>query len=233
MRLFIASLLVLLGTLVQPVLAGDTQPVVVELYTSQGCSSCPPADKILTGISKHDNVIALALHVDYWDYLGWRDDFASADFSNRQRAYARAAKKRTIYTPQMVIQGVSLAVGNRHKDVIGLLKHHHGRDIKVGLDLVRNGDDLSITATSLNGSVGRVVIQIVRYLPEETVKIRGGENSGKDVLYTNIVTDWRVVAQWNGHGEIRTMTKIVGSQPVVVLVQTQNHGPIVAAKVLN
>lgn len=85
--------------------------VVVELYTSQGCSSCPPADALLHDLAEREDVIALALHVDYWDYIGWKDEFAHPQHAQRQRAYAQKAKRRSIYTPEFIVQGQTDVVG--------------------------------------------------------------------------------------------------------------------------
>ena len=210
----------------------QSQPVVVELYTSQGCSSCPPADDILTDLAKRNDVIALALHVDYWDYLGWRDGFASAAFSRRQRAYAAASKKNTVYTPQMIVQGHSYAVGNRIADVRGAIAMHRNDPPAVDLDLSRQGDQLVIVATAKTGDVGRVVIQVVRYTPQAVVQIKAGENAGRKILYTNIVTQWSPVTRWNGRGSISTRTAMTGDDKAVVLVQTDGYGPILAAQQL-
>ena len=100
----------------------DDMPVVVELFTSQGCSSCPPADALLHELSKRDDVIPLALHVDYWDYIGWKDSFAQPAFTARQRGYAQASGRRAIYTPQMIIGGQFDVVGNRPMDVAAIIR---------------------------------------------------------------------------------------------------------------
>ena len=114
MRHILTALALIGATLGGPLFAQEGR-VVVELYTSQGCSSCPPADALLDELAKRNDVIALALHVDYWDYLGWKDTFSSAAFSARQNGYARAANARTVYTPQMVIGGACplCATGDR------------------------------------------------------------------------------------------------------------------------
>ena len=88
-----------------PLGAWAQTPVVLELFTSQGCSSCPPADALLAELAERPDIIALALHVDYWDYLGWKDSFGSPKYTARQRAYAKAARSRSVYTPEMVVQG--------------------------------------------------------------------------------------------------------------------------------
>ncbi|MBT5374998.1 MAG: DUF1223 domain-containing protein, partial [Rhodospirillaceae bacterium] len=100
--------------------AESPAPVVVELFTSQGCSSCPPADAFLNDLSRRDDVIALSLHVDYWDYIGWEDPFATPESTNRQRRYAPVLAARSIYTPQMVIDGAAHEVGSKRKAITRL-----------------------------------------------------------------------------------------------------------------
>lgn len=203
-------------------------PVVVELFTSQGCSSCPPADEMLGQLGERDNVIALALHVDYWDYIGWKDKFAHAAFTKRQKGYARAFGSRTIYTPQMVINGSHDVIGNRGLEVADLVQKHVEKGMVVPLDISRNGSSLSIQAPARQG-MANADIFVVRYLPHETVNIPRGENAGKSLTYTHIVTEWRDVGDWNGRAALSERVTIEGSSPVVVLVQSKNHGPILAA----
>jgi len=231
MRSIFTSLFLAIMAMTTPASAGE-QPVVVELYTSQGCSSCPAADKILAKLARRSDVIALALHVDYWDYLGWKDSFAQTVFSMRQRAYARVGQKPTIYTPQVVVQGESHAIGNREGDVNSLILLHSKRLEVVALDVARYGTDLIVNVRPVSGPVGRAVIQIVRYMPEKTVDIRAGENAGRKIAYTNIVTEWKPIAQWNGQSGLTVKTKVTGADPVVILVQSKDYGPIIAAKVL-
>ena len=107
-----------------PLARAQGSPVVVELFTSQGCSSCPPADALLRKLAEEEDVIALALHVDYWDYLGWKDSFATPKFTARQRAYAKKARSRSIYTPQMVVQGEDRVVGNDAEMVLARISEH-------------------------------------------------------------------------------------------------------------
>lgn len=229
MRKLFVSLFIAALALAQTA-AAQNRPVVVELYTSQGCSSCPPADEILAELAPRDDIIALALHVDYWDYLGWKDDFATPAFSERQRNYARAAQRRTVYTPQVIVQGVSPVVGNRPKEVANAIRRHESKGADpVELQLERKDGMLYITARAKGTGVGRAVVQVVRYMPEAWVNIRGGENAGKRVLYANIVTEWEALAHWNGRGTFTAETPLKGGYPVVVLVQKVNYGPILAA----
>jgi len=204
-------------------------PVVVELFTSQGCSSCPPADALIKELAKRDDVIPLALHVDYWDYIGWKDIFASPDYSRRQKAYARAAGQRSVYTPQMVVDGSDHVVGYRPMDLAQLIEAHHQLDSPVSLKMERDGDTITVTATSSKVFDEDVVLQIVRYKPEETVAINRGENAGKTLLYTNIVDAWKAVARWDGSAPLVATVQIEGEKPIVAIIQRSGPGAILAA----
>ncbi len=230
MRRILSTIAILLFFLPAQSRAED-YPVVVELFTAQGCSACPPADAFLAELARRDDVIPLALHVDYWDYLGWPDSFANPAFSDRQRAYARAAGRRTIFTPQMIIQGTEDAIGSRIKDVLRLISSKERMHAPVKLDVERQGDVLTISLQAENG-VGPCVVQLVRYDPMREVVIRRGENAGLRLRYTNVVTEWRPILKWDGNGSITVQSEIRGPQPVVVVVQHEGYGPILAARVL-
>ena len=206
----------------------DETPVVVELFTSQGCSSCPEADEMLARLGERDNVIALALHVDYWDYIGWKDKFAHAAFTKRQKGYARSFGNRAIYTPQMVVNGVKEVVGNRPMDVIDLVQAHSDKGLPVSLTLRRDGSSLVISAPESSG-LREADIILIRYTPSETVNIPSGENAGKKLTYSHIVTEWSDIGDWNGQAPLSESVPISGAAPVVVLVQEKGYGPIFAA----
>lgn len=203
-------------------------PVLVELFTSQGCSSCPPADALLHELAGRDDVIPLALHVDYWDYIGWKDSFAQAKFTKRQKGYARAGGWRTIYTPQMVINGAEDVVGSKPMKVTDLIRKHAARAPKVDLDVTRQGNTLVLSAKSL-GQGEPCDIHIIRYKPSEEVAIGRGENAGRSLVYSHIVKDWQKVDQWNGQGTYQHEVALKGSEPVVVILQEPNYGAVVAA----
>ena len=205
-------------------------PVVVELYTSQGCSSCPPADALLAEISKRDDIIALALHVDYWDYIGWKDHFADPSHTVRQRGYSRAAGKRSIYTPQMVVGGKDHIIGSKPMKLAELLEIHRAAPVSATVALERNGDSVIIGVTA----VGRIpangtIIQLATFTPHETVSIRRGENAGRTLEYHNVVRDFVEVGRWDGRGAYRATVRVPKELPVAVLVQQRNHGPILGA----
>jgi len=214
-------------------LAGEARaempPVVVELYTSQGCSSCPPADALLRELSPRDDVIPLALHVDYWDYIGWKDSFADPAHTERQKAYSRAAGHGTIYTPQMIVGGRDHVVGYKPMRLAELIEAHHAQAPAIELTLVRADGVLRIAARMLAAPSGDMVVQLVRYTPEETVEIRRGENAGRSLTYANIVTAWQVLGEWDGAEPLSIDTELSGAAPVVVLIQQAGHGPVLAA----
>ena len=205
----------------------DDGPVVVELFTSQGCSSCPPADAMLHDLARQPDVIALALHVDYWDYLGWRDEFASPAHTARQRAYARAAGSRNIYTPQFIIAGQDVVVGAKPMEVMAGIRDHAMHDTGVDLTAVRTANGVRIEATA--PARADMVVQLVRYMPEQSVDVLRGENAGQRLVYSNIVTSWDQIARWNGAAPLALDAVLSGSQPAVVIVQEAGNGPILAA----
>ncbi len=208
---------------------GEPRPVVVELYTSQGCSSCPPADQLLRDLSSLEYVIPLALHVDYWDYIGWKDSFAKPAHSQRQRAYARAVGQRTVHTPQMIVNGVDHLVGTKPMKLAELIEKHRNRPSEVSMSAKRHGDVIRIRARSSVGSGGPMILQLVRYLPERAVSIGRGENAGRTIAYSNIVTELTQLGIWNGLEPLNTKAVVSGDEPIVVLLQRAGHGPIVAA----
>lgn len=217
-----------LWMLVAAPLWAQSSPVVVELFTSQGCSSCPPADAMLHKLAQRDDVIALALHVDYWDYIGWKDVFAVPAYTKRQKGYAHANGRRMIYTPQMVINGQDDVVGAKPMEVSDLIHKHHSAAPKVALIIKRTGEFIEIRAQVLV-STGPMSVQMVRYTPESKVEITRGENRGHTLSYANVTNAWSEVAQWDGAAPLEMKAEAPGDQPVVVLVQRTGYGPILAA----
>ncbi len=207
----------------------ETMPVVVELYTSQGCSSCPAADQVLLGLAGRRDVMALALHVDYWDYIGWVDSFADPAFSARQKAYASVAGEHMVYTPQMVVNGMARVIGNDAMDVMDAVRQTQDSQAGEGIALTvsRDGGSFHINATS-DGAISPVLVQLVRYIPEQTVEIERGENAGRTITYVNIVTSWRVLGEWTGTGPLTLETAAEGDEDAVVILQRPGPGQILA-----
>ncbi|MEM1386973.1 MAG: DUF1223 domain-containing protein [Pseudomonadota bacterium] len=229
MRRFVAMLAFacLVGS--APATAQTSGPVVVELYTSQGCSSCPPADKLLGELTTRDDVIPLSLHVDYWDYIGWKDEFGSPMHTARQKGYARAGGHRMVYTPQMVVGGVDHVVGFKPMKLVELIEAQKRQVAPVSLELARSGDRVEISLRPTAPIDGTVYVQLVRYMPEATVSIRRGENAGRTYTYHNVVTAMTILAEWDGVGPITLDTAITGDDRAVVIVQLAQFGAIIGA----
>jgi hypothetical protein len=203
--------------------------VVVELYTSQGCSSCPPADEFLSMMASDPRILPLALHVDYWDYIGWADKFAQGKFTDRQKAYAHAIGSRTIYTPQLIIGGADRIEGFAPEETSDRLRAHLEGGTPVQLTVTREGDHVVIRAEADPPLTAPVRVQLVRYKSEETVTIERGENAGKTITYRNIVTSWERLEDWGGQAPLEVTAPYTGEQPGAVIVQTDGPAAILAA----
>lgn len=210
-----------------PVLAG---PVVVELFTSQGCSSCPPADAILHKLAKRDDVLPLALHVDYWDYIGWKDQYADPAHTKRQKGYAAAAGRNMIYTPQMIVMGQDSIVGADAMAVLETVEKHRAIEPPVRISLQRSGEDLTISLQPVPGRAqGPYQVHLVRFAPLKQAEITRGELAGRRLDYANVVEEWHQLGEWNAKDDYSLTLPLKGSQPAAVLVQQPGHGAIVAA----
>lgn len=218
--------------------AASSKPVtVLELFTSQGCSSCPPADKLVKKFRKRDDIVALTYNVDYWDYLGWKDTLASPKYTERQRNYARARGDGQVYTPQTVINGVRHAVGNREAEIERAIGRSH-RDVKklrVPLKMWTEDGTLVIEAGAAPAGVRYkpATIWMALVKKSETVSIKRGENSGEKITYYNVVRELTPVGQWNGKAvSIRLPQHHLmarGSDGCTVFIQQDTAGPILAA----
>ncbi len=213
----------------------STKPlIVVELFTSQGCYSCPPADKILTKLAAQDDVLALSLHVDYWDYLGWKDKFAIKKFGERQSSYnAQIMKRSRRVTPQMIFNGVAEVAGGSGGSVAKIEKNVKSmRNWKEGatLDMVRSGQNLTMTLSAKSPDMGTAEINLVQYTPSEIVRIDRGENAGKTIEYTNIVTSFDTVAKWDTSKKAKVSVNLTGAGQYAVIVQGKRFGPVMVAR---
>ncbi len=208
----------------------QVQPVLVELFTSQGCSSCPAADAFMHELAARDDVIALALHVDYWDYI-FDDVFGKPAHTKRQYGYADAAGRRMVYTPQMIIDGRDDVVGNRPQEVNALIDRRLAAPQTVALDVRRENGQINITARALTGGVRPLVIQIARFIPSQDVAIDKGENAGHVYTYANIVTDFQELGRWDPAQPLALRVQTDGEAPVVVILQRPDFGAVEAAAI--
>lgn len=211
--------------------AEQAQPLrVVELFTSQGCSSCPPADAIFADLAERDDVIALAYHVDYWNYLGWRDGFSSPAFSARQKAYAMAAHEEGVYTPQLIVNGHARVIGSRGADVAQALSQ--AQPLPVQVSHQTTGSEITVSLAPL-AMLGPQQVQIVQVLPGQTVDIRAGENAGRAIHYANIVGQISASTPWDPAQALDIKITAPEQGYAVVLVQDAGHGIIRGALRLN
>jgi hypothetical protein len=175
---------------------------VIELFTSQGCSSCPPADRLAAEFAKDPSVIMMSLAVDYWDYLGWKDTLALFGHSNRQRAYARARGDREVYTPQAVIDGVAYALGSDKSAIEqAIRKLKDSPALRLPVTLTQNGDKLTVTVAAAQDQKGQAEVWLCPITRSVPVKINRGENSGHTLTYTNVVRRWIKLGDWTGKAE--------------------------------
>ncbi|OCW58969.1 DUF1223 domain-containing protein [Hoeflea olei] len=210
--------------------AGKTQAGelngVVELFTSQGCASCPPADAELARLAKRDDVLALSYHVDYWNYLGWVDTLSSRANTERQYGYARTLKRNNVYTPQAVINGQDHANGAEGDTIAELLGRlaASGNGLTVPVSASRSPDGLSIAVGS---GEGKANIVAVYFTDESTVKIERGENAGQTVTYHHAVEALETVGMWGGEAvTLKLPASVMSARPgrgCAILLQQVGH----------
>ena len=211
--------------------AAEDAPVVVELFTSQGCNTCPPADAYLGELAKRRDVVALSLHVDYWDYIGWKDTFALGVATERQRAYASHLGRGFVYTPQVVVDGAAEAVGSHRAVVAREIDEARAAPGKFPVGIVYKGND-SMTVSLPDAPAGgkSATVWLVMYDGVHTTDIKSGENGGKKLTYYNVVREFRQIGTWSGKAmTIPVKAKDEGRAGCAVLVQEGGTGRIVGA----
>jgi hypothetical protein len=206
---------------------------VVELYTSQGCSTCPPADKLLGELATNPDILALTMPIDYWDYLGWKDSHARPEFTHRQRAYARSRGDNAVFTPQAILNGRAAVIGSRGDEIretlSGLDRSGDKPALAVGLRI--DGDKLVVELPHATGDApAEAAVWVASYLKPQTVKIGAGENGGQTVTYTNIVDHWQVVTIWSGRPDTVELPLAEIVQPetagLAVIMQEKHDGEL-------
>jgi hypothetical protein len=182
------------------VLASAGQPrALIELFTSQGCSSCPPADKLLGELANDPSLVAISIPIDYWDYLGWKDTLASPGHSARQRAYARVRGDRQVYTPQIVVNGSTHVLGSDRAAIERAITQTDRNAAIMSLPVLMSvgGNDLNVKVVAGDDRNGGEVwlCPLARAIP---VEIGRGENSGRTITYHNVVRGWMRLGDWTG-----------------------------------
>jgi len=216
-------------------MAGGKPPVVVELFTSQGCSSCPPADKLLGELSQNPDIITLSLNVDYWDYLGWRDTLGSPRHTKRQQAYAANLGKRQVYTPQMMINGHLDVVGSRRKEVFKVLEKASTPGPRIPMTIAENDREIVITVAEgpLPDQVEKATVWVFVTSPKVLVPVERGENRGKNITYHNVARQMIPAGMWEGKAMRITLPKdglgLEGERDCVALLQKGTVGEVIGA----
>jgi hypothetical protein len=211
--------------------ANAQRPAVVELFTSEGCSSCPPAESYIGELARRHDVLALAYHVDYWDELGWRDRFALGQATQRQSIYAQNLRKPSVYTPQIVIDGHTDYVGSDRSSIGGVLKVGSREGVPVGVSL-HDGEVIVRVEPPSGTQVTPGDVVLVTYLRSAVSAIGRGENAGRTLQEFNIVRSFRSLGRWNGQAQVfhaQVSTLPTDATDVAVLIQNVGQGLIVGA----
>jgi hypothetical protein len=225
------------AALAAPAFAGAaSRPIVLELFTSQGCSSCPPADALLKKLRGKPDLITLSYHVDYWDYLGWRDTLGSAEFSQRQYDYAQSRGDMNVYTPQAIVSGGIHVVGSKEAHVMDAIDEVRNEPQPAWVDIAMKATDAEI-AIDIGAGAGaggeKATLWLMSVMTETTVPIKRGENAGHAVTYVNTVRKMSAAAMWDGKAQ-RIVLPRAGVVPKecsqwVALLQKGKVGPIIGA----
>ncbi len=214
----------------QPATAVVVAPVVVELFTAQGCAGCPEANRVIEAIADRPGVLALTYAVDYWDYLGWPDTFARPEFAERQRAYRRGLRQRSIYTPQVVIDGRRQAPGGHAAAVEAAVRElADSKTPPPEIEFRSSGDSVGVGSGRPPG--GAAEVWMVRYRPgEQVVEVAGGENRGRSIRHVNVVRDVRRLGEWRGRPILLSLPAADEDRlETAVIVQARPTGAVLAA----
>ncbi len=230
-----ALLCAILCTIWSAAAAAGNPKNVIELYTSQGCSLCPRAQSVLKTFVDRPDVIALSLNVDYWDYLGWKDTLGKAAHSSRQRAYSRARGDGKIYTPQIVANGLAVAVGSDRSQIERAITKS-ARQLsgdRVTLELLSDKSSFTIRVGPGVRPDKPATIYVATVSQSVTVNIKGGENQGRQITFHNVVRNIIPVGMWSGEvATIRLLKQDLlhgGGERCVILIQSANGGSVLAA----
>ena len=210
-------------------------PWLVELFTSQGCSSCPPADAHLGRLARRADIVALSFHVDYWDYIGWRDAFATRETTERQRTYARVLRQRYVYTPEMVVEGRGHDTGREPAPIDALLdKSRRLSASRATPELALAADGrLKIALAAFPIEAGAAEITAVVYDRRHATPVASGENQGRMLENFNVVRRLVRVARWDGAATEWTLAeRLQAGQGAAVIVQGLDQGPVLGCNKL-
>jgi hypothetical protein len=233
----VSSLLVALVVISSPsVFAQDEERLtVIELFTSQGCSSCPPADAALKSMRNRPNILTLSWAVDYWDRLGWEDTYASPNHTKRQVAYNKRFGRGGVYTPQMIFDGSFQSIGSQNSAIRDAIEKSRNVDrLNIQPTLTPAGETITLALPATGGISDTVAIRVVWYLSDAEVEISRGENEGRVLHYTNVVRGSDMLPDWDGSSQSLSLNIAdgisLGADHVAVLLHDGYlHGKIIGA----
>jgi hypothetical protein len=214
---------------------GKSGPWAVELFTSQGCSSCPPADAELGKLARRPDIVALSFHVDYWDYIGWKDRFATKETTERQRAYARTLSQRYVYTPEMVVDGRVHEPGITEGQIEAMLaKARRQSTLRATPTLNRMADGTLRIWLAAHPVDGPADVTLFVYDRRHATPVARGENEGRRLDNFNVVRRFEIVGRWTGAEASWTVpaNRFQPDQGLAVVVQRADHGPVWGANKL-
>jgi hypothetical protein len=217
----------------------QSRPVVVELFTSQGCSDCPAADRIVAELAKRKDVIALSLPITYWDMLGWKDTLATDANTRRQRAYAKFMNRSGVYTPQMIVDGMLDVIGNQHERVMAAISQRgehmpsdDAADVSVGLASGRVEISIGPSHAKLKPLA---TIWVMRTIALTAVAVKQGENKNQMLTYANVVRDLQRAGEWTGEAMKIDLPVSLGpakQDGVAVVLQSHDYGEVLGAALM-
>jgi hypothetical protein len=224
-------------------IAGQPQgshPVVVELFTSQGCSDCPAADRIVAELAKRKDVLALSLPITYWDMLGWKDTFATEANTYRQKSYARTMHRSGIYTPQIVVDGKVDVVGNQRDRVMAAIANRHSeiaaeQPVNLTLNIASGRVEITIPAAPRGTQKPLGTIWVMRTLSSATVNVQQGENRNHQLSYANLVRELHRAGEWTGEPmkiDVPIATGKSRHDGLAVVLQSHDYGEVLAAAMI-
>ena len=218
-----------------PLLAATAPPpILVELFTSQGCSDCPPADHLLRELAARKDVVALTLPITYWDMLGWKDTLATDANTQRQKAYAKAMSRSGVYTPQIVVGGAEHVIGGHRDKVLTAIAHAQAQREFVPIAIAQGSGRVTVTiAARAEGQRSTAAtIWLMHTLSHAKVAIGGGENNTRELVYANVVREMQRFGDWDG-GE-KNFTIPMRAEPgkqdgIAIVLQRADYGPVIGA----
>lgn len=225
-------------------IAGQPQgshPVVIELFTSQGCSDCPAADRIVAELAKRKDVLALSLPITYWDMLGWKDTFATEANTYRQKSYAKTMNRSGIYTPQIVVDGKLDVVGNQRDRVMAAIVNRHVQiaaesPVTLTLGIAFGRVEIAIPAAAPRAKEKPLAtIWVMRTLSSATVNVQQGENKNHQLSYANLVRELHRAGEWTGEAmkiDLPIATGKSKHDSVAVVLQSHDYGEVLAAAMI-